>query len=517
MKQPRATTIIDACRDPELFGRWFRRPETWQSWFGFLAILFDLPTTEPQRQLYRECTGREDLPSAPITEAWLCCGRRAGKSFALALISVYLACFRSYAEHLGPGERCTVIVAATDRKTARHIFRYIRGLIIGTPLLAPKVLREAAEAIDLNNGVSIEVTTSSTASVRGYTVCAALLDELGYWPGEDSAEPDVEVLASLRPAMATIPNAMLLCASSPRAKRGALWDAFERHWGKDDPGVLIWKAPTRTMNATVPQATIDAALVHDRADALAEYFAEFRNDLENFISREAVLACVDVGVRERPPADGIKYESFLDPSGGSNDSMTCCIGHLRGDLVIVDCTREITAPFDPDSSVDEIVQLLDRYGVRTTTADRYAAQWCATAFEKRGVSYRHSELPRSGLYLNMLPHLNSRTVRLLDDPRAVSQIASLERRTARGARDSIDHPKNQHDDIANSIAGLVFIAAQRPKSKPAFFTNYEFSNLPERLTDLQRRAKTWSVPSTIAADASDPEDISRSFPRGFSK
>jgi hypothetical protein len=77
-----------------------------------------------------------------------------------------------------------------------------------------------------------------------------------------------------------------------------------------------------------------------------------------------------------------------------------------------------------------------------------------TAFEKRGiVDYRHCELPRSALYLNLLPHLNSRTVRLLDHPRAVNQIANLERRTARGARDTIDHPRDQHDDVANAIAG----------------------------------------------------------------
>jgi hypothetical protein len=160
----------------------------------------------------------------------------------------------------------------------------------------------------------------------------------------------------------------------------------------------------------------------------------------------------------------VKYESFIDPSGGSNDSMTCAIGHLEGEhLAVVDCLREVTAPFDPESTVDEFVQLLSRYGLSKTNGDRYAARWVATAFEKRGVDYRHCELPRSQLYLNLLPHLNSRTVRLLDHLRAVNQIASLERRTARGARDTIDHPRDQHDDVANAIAGLVFVSAQRPK------------------------------------------------------
>src|SRR5271169_6113072 len=35
------------------------------------------------------------------------------------------------------------------------------------------------------------------------------------------------------------------------------------------------------------------------------------------------------------------------------------------------------------------------------------------------------------------------------NPRLVSQLFSLERKTARGGRDSTDHPQGQHDDLAN--------------------------------------------------------------------
>ena len=42
--------------------------------------------------------------------------------------------------------------------------------------------------------------------------------------------------------MATIPGAMLLCASSPYARRGALWDVFRRHYGKDNAEVAGFAA-----------------------------------------------------------------------------------------------------------------------------------------------------------------------------------------------------------------------------------------------------------------------------------
>ena len=54
--------------------------------------------------------------------------------------------------------------------------------------------------------------------MRGYTVVAAICDEVAFWRSEDSANPDVEIVAALRPAMATVPEPLLLGISSPYAR-----------------------------------------------------------------------------------------------------------------------------------------------------------------------------------------------------------------------------------------------------------------------------------------------------------
>jgi hypothetical protein len=54
-----------------------------------------------------------------------------------------------------------------------------------------------------------------------------------------------------------------------------------------------------------------------------------------------------------------------------------------------------------------------------------------------------------------LPIINSGRVSLLDDARLLAQILGLERRTARGGRDSIDHAPGGHDDVANAAAGVI--------------------------------------------------------------
>jgi hypothetical protein len=262
----------------------------------------------------------------------------------------------------------------------------------------------------------------------------------------------------------TIPNSKLLIASSPYARRGALHDAFQRYFGADDASVLVWRAPTRAMNPTVPQAEIDAEMEKDRASAMAEYYAEFRTDVESFIGIEAVRACVVSGLRERQPDRKLRYRGFCDPSGGSNDSMTLAIAHKEGSTVILDAIREVRPPFSPEAVVQEFADLLRSYRCSSVHGDPYGGEWPREQFRRHGVLYELAEYSKSDLYQALLPLINSRGVDLLEHDRLVHQLVGLERRTARGGRDSIDHGRGAHDDVANAVAGAVQLAATKATS-----------------------------------------------------
>jgi hypothetical protein len=452
-------TIFDAVHDAKLFRPWFHDQQTWLAWFAFLSALFCLPMSPDQLAIYRERTGRTDPPINPANEAWLVCGRRAGKSFILALIAIFLACFRDYRPFLQKGERATVLIIACDRRQARVIFRYVRGLLTGVPMLAATVGRETAESFDLTNGITIEVATASYRTTRGYTIAAALCDEISFWPSDEAAEPDYEVLDALRPGMATVPGAMLLCASSPYGRRGALWDAHRRHFGKNGDPIMVWQAPTRAMNPTVPQSLIDAAIERDPASAAAEWMAEFRSDVEALLTREVVEAAVQPGRYELLVSSGTHYVGFVDPSGGSADSMTLSIAHREENRGILDCVREVRPPFSPDAVVAEFAQVLKSYRLHRITGDRYAGEWPRERFKIHGITYEPSEKTKSQIYGEALPLLNSGRVELPDHPRLTAQLIGLERRTARGGRDSIDHSPGGHDDIANAAAGALVLAA----------------------------------------------------------
>ncbi len=452
--------ILDALDDKNLLGASIRDAESWKPWRAFLAAAFGLPMDDAAAELFKACTGRAELPTVAFAFIWLVIGRRGGKSFAMAVIAVFMACFRDWRRYLSPGERAVVLLVAADREQAKILHRYIVG-ILSTPLLASLVENQTADTIELKGAVVIEVVTRSYRSVRGRSVCVALLDELAFWRDDSSANPDAEVLNAIRASMATFGDApMVIAGSSPYSRTGVLWDAYKRYFGQDDIHNLVWQAPTRVMNPSVTQAFVDKEYERDPASAAAEYGALFRSDIAEFVSLAILEACTPSGVFEIAPLSNIGYTAFVDPSGGSSDSFTMAIAHREDDgVVVLDCVREARAPFAPEAVVEDFCKTLASYRIGKVHGDRYAGEWPREQFSKRKIDYLPSERVKSDLYRDMLPLLNSRKVQILDNRRLIAQLHGLERRTARGGKDSIDHGPGRHDDVANAVAGALVLAS----------------------------------------------------------
>ena len=186
--------------------------------------------------------------------------------------------------------------------------------------------------------------------------------------------------------------------------------------------------------------------------------ADWRDDVSGFVDADVVAACVSPGVRELPPVRGVRYFGFVDPSGGSSDSMTVAVAHREADRVVLDCIRERRPPFSPTDVCLEFSAALKSYGIGSVQSDKYAGSWVVESLAAQGIRCEQSAEPKSSLYTNLLPLLNSNRIELLDHPRLVAQLCGLERRTARGGRDSIDHAPGGHDDLANAVAGAAGLA-----------------------------------------------------------
>jgi hypothetical protein len=485
------TTIIDTIKDPALFKPWFRG-STWKAWIVFLKALSAIEMTEAELQIFQRHTQRE-IAEKNFREAWLIVGRRGGKSLISALVAVYLACFRDYTSSLAPGEMATVMLIAADRRQARVVMRYITGFLEGVPMLRELIKRRTRETVELSNHVVIEVHTASFRSTRGYSMAAVICDEIAFWRSDESATPDKEILIALRPGLATIPGSLLLCISSPYARRGALWETYRKHYGKED-SILVWQATTREMNPTIDTAIIDQALEDDPLAAAAEYLAQFRRDVEGFVSLEVVEQCTIHSRIELPPSG--KHIAFVDPSGGQSDSFTLAVAHREKDVAVLDCLREVRPPFSPENVTKEFAELLKTYKIRRVHGDRYAGEWPREQFRKHGIEYKPAEKSKSEIYLELLPMLNSGKVELLDHPRMRTQLLNLERRTSRAGKDSIDHAPNAHDDLINAAAGALL---ECRKASKMFLFSGDGGNIITGSDDIPKASDTDRILQRSAA------------------
>lgn len=448
-------SLRTALNDPGLLGSILAGP-TWQAHRVCSIAAFGEPLDDDERKLFKQLTHRDHEPDQPVEQYVAVVGRRGGKSRCAATLAAYIAGLCQH-PNLVPGETGILLIIAQDQRTADVILDFCDAAFRASPILRQLIRQRTARSLILTNNIEIEVRASDFRRLRGPTYIAVIADELAFWYGDGSANPDAEILTAVKPGLGTTGGPLFLL-SSPYARHGELWKVYNKHFGPaGDPLVLVAQGSTATFNPSYSERVIARAYEHDTASAAAEYGAQFRSDLEAFVSLEAVTACVSKYTIERKPLRGTSYVGFVDPSGGSSDSMTLSVGHYdpAKEVAVIDCLREFKPPFSPEQVVSEFAVCLRSYYLSACGGDRYAGEWPREQFSKFGINYIPAEKPKSDLYRDLLPLLNSRRVDLLDNPKLIGQLVSLERRTARGGRDSIDHPPSAHDDLANVVAGVA--------------------------------------------------------------
>ena len=162
------------------------------------------------------------------------------------------------------------------------------------------------------------------------------------------------------------------------------------------------------------------------------------------------------------------YVGCVDAAGGGGtDSMALCIAHAADDRAVIDAIREAEPPFDGEAVTTEFCALLRTYRVDLLWGDKWGGAWIANAFRRRGQPFATFKESKSELYRVLMPLVTSARIDLLDHPKANAQLQALRRMVAQRGREVIDHPSGAHDDVANVIAGCVFILHQAGLGAPA--------------------------------------------------
>jgi len=468
MKRPRSGSSLDiiaAMTSPALFGPMYAGP-TWGPWQAVIKAGFALPMTEEEVAFFNIVAGGRPLPAKRCRELVIAAGRRAGKDAIASLICAWFAMTFRPEGRVRAGERPLILMVGADRSQAKNLLRFTRALF-EVPTLKGLITRETADGFELSNGIDISVGTADFRTIRGRTVLLCVMTELAFYSGENSASSDKEVYRAVLPATASLGDqAMIVMISSVHRRSGLLYERWTKAYGKDDANTLVIQATTRQLNPTISQELVDDALAADAQSAAAEYESAWRDDLSSYCTLAEVLACVDTGITVRPPVPGLKYVGFIDASSGRSDSYTCAVASRDGDIGVLHAVVEIPAPADPVTATSTVAAVLKSYGLTEVFGDRYAVGFVAAELSRHGLTLQHTNKSRSDLYRELLPALRSRRVRLLDNERANSQFATLERRALPAGGERIDHPSHggAKDDVANAIAGALVMTATAPSS-----------------------------------------------------
>lgn len=469
-KTPWAGTIIDLMDAADMRG-----PD-WFPWRVFWKATYGLPLGPGELALYQRHTKRTTPSTAPVDEAFMVIGRGGGKTRNASLHALYRA-ITFDSSRVAAGELVTIPLLAKDRKQSRLALGYVRGFC-KSPGIAPYVFRgELKETVEFKTGVTIEIATATFRGSRGYTSPTVCCDEIAYWLDEGS-NPDHEIVTAVRGTLGRVPGSLLLVLSSPYAPRGELFEAVERSFGKDDPETLVWMADTVSMNPTYSTRAIARAFKRDPVVAASEFgsdgMVQFRQARQALVDEDAVRVCTVIDRRELPPMPGIRYVAFVDAAQGqrSGDAMTLALAHGEGTRAVLDLVREVQPPFDPGAVIrDVFAPLLHAYGIREVQGDRHAVGFVLNEFATMGITFTPSLLSKSDLFSELLPLVNTARVELLDHSTLRTQLLALERRAVRGGRDSIDHPRGAHDDVANAAAGALVMVTGiglKPKQRVYF-------------------------------------------------
>jgi hypothetical protein len=220
------------------------------------------------------------------------------------------------------------MLLAPTLKQSRIEFRYIRQCLRNSPILRTYIAKITRDEITLTNNIIIGCYAPTNSGVRGRTAVAIICDEVGHWSdSENAANPAGEVLAALRPGMATVRNGKLLKISTPYAKVGLLWNEFSHRAELD---FLVWQLTTFEMNLTVTPETVASERRLGEERYQREYLAQFTDSINGWIDPETLDLCIVRGRRELPRRDNVNYIAVLDAASRHDDFAMGCPAHGPG-------------------------------------------------------------------------------------------------------------------------------------------------------------------------------------------
>jgi hypothetical protein len=472
MKKPTSTTlpsIIEATTEPRILDDSLSVAQE-----AFLRLVYGLSLTPEQAEIAHEATGLKEFEPRAYRTAFLCCGRRSGKSTRIAgNLVVFEACVNKHP--IPAGERGTVLLIGPTERQARHTFRIIEQKIKRSPTLSRLIqsVRNSPNesVIELSNNIDIAVIPANAKHVRGWNLIAVVLEEACFFRDSETGAYNLEeIINAVRPGMLTMPDSKLCIISSPWAQVGYAWSLYRDR--EKTPDILIWRAPSWVMNPALDKAEIERERQRNENYWRREYAAEWVTAANVLLPSDLVERCVARGVVEFPPKPDVVHCVSLDPSS-KGDDFSMCVSHAEGELIVVDYVKAWRAPgrgryIDYNTVLPHILDTMRRYNAPKAWSDQVSAAAISAALTK--ACFQFEQTPTYGTkaapkFQMLRQKIVSGELVLPDDRELVEQLKALEEILAEGGRSTVES-RTGKDDKAVCTALAVYAASTQCAVKP---------------------------------------------------
>lgn len=432
---------------------------------------------ETPEQFFCRITSKPAYVPTHYRECGIYIGARGGKSDKLsANVTLFEACFRTH--KLSRGEKGLIPCVAFDKKQASIVFNYIKGKASVSPAISKSIVAERAGELELINGLEIGVYTCSFRALRGYSIPAAVADEIAIWRDvATGANPAKEVLRTIRRGMMTFPEAKLIKISSPFAKTGVVWDDWNNRLKRQ--AALILKVPAWEVNPALNEEELLEELKDDPELFWREFGAEFWDAVSPLCPAEKVDACVMVGVKERAYRKEYRYFATIDVAF-RQDAFAFGVCHREGDRVVWDVIRSWEGTKDNavqlDPTLDEIAGTCRNYLISTVNGDQYCSEPVKQALLKKGLQFNEftfTQNSKQQLYANLRSLIMGGCLDLIDNGTAGQQIKTLEAVTGSMGTVRVQAASGYKDDEATVVAEGSYIAMQGSRGAESWAQSFK--------------------------------------------
>ncbi len=461
--------IIQFAENPVVLGLSFAKRPVQKI---ILKALYGLPLNEKELKIFNTLTKGKGRyrPGMEKTEAVMCLGARAGKSFIASICALYEATVgwknKPWKETLSPGEFVYVCIVATKELQARQIIQTnCLRMLERSPMLKGLIKKSTELEITLKNYVKIISGPCNSTALRGLPIAVLIMDEIAFYRIE-GPKADEAIFNSLRPRMAQFIEGKLFLISTAGSKQGLFFNFFDEGFRVEDR--LTIQANTRYVNPEIPQKFLDKEKARDIDNWAREFEGIFSEKLESFFGFE-LMQKVFTLAGDIPYKAEYHYHLGLDQSGLSGrDRFALAIAHKEGDLAVVDIVRSWETK-DLDIILDEIKTLAKAYHINEAIIDKYSKGYVENSFRKIGLEVKirpsladvfvvlKAKMIQDKLQLPDRSDLKAGMRNTIAIYNKSNQLTIIHQRGPEGHADSLD-----------AVSGAVFEVAKE-KQIPAFY------------------------------------------------